>query len=372
MTQEAKAKAYDEALKRAKNEYQTHKSFNGFCEMLTRIFPELREDDNEKISAMLIRHIRQERGSLSNDEATEAIAWLEKQAEKTPVDKVEPKFKVGDWVVTSYGKVNQVIAVDGDVDGFTLDDDTYFSGSWKDNYHLWTIKDAKDGDVLAYETDEEDLWIMIYWSLYEPYEGHVHYHALLANDNFSDKGTCCICINDLKPATKEQRDLLFQKMREVGYEWDVENEELQKIEEEVNGEDYGIDGLWHAQRILEKTLGEVDGYQSDDGILDHKAAITAVKKLYGQKSAEWSEEDEKILRIIDGALFRASSALGTIRCPYDDARDWLESIKQRYIWKPSDEQITWLYRAADDASKDSRMKQVLNELLSDLKKLKGE
>ncbi len=41
-------------------------------------------------------------------------------------------------------------------------------------------------------------------------------------------------------------------------------------------------------------------------------------------------------------------------------------------WKPSDEQITWLYRAADDASKDSRMKQILNELLSDLKKLMEE
>lgn len=50
--------------------------------------------------------------------------------------------------------------------------------------------------------------------------------------------------------------------------------------------------------------------------------------------------------------------------------DWLKSLESR--WKPSDEQITWLYRAVDDASKDSRMKQVLNELLSDLKKLRGE
>ena len=50
--------------------------------------------------------------------------------------------------------------------------------------------------------------------------------------------------------------------------------------------------------------------------------------------------------------------------------DWLKSLESR--WKPSEEQITWLYQAADDASKDSRMKQVLNELLSDLKKLRGE
>ena len=62
---------------------------------------------------------------------------------------------------------------------------------------------------------------------------------------------------------------------------------MKKIEdEEYNGEDYGIDSLYHAQRILEKTLGKVDGYQTDDGILSHKCAITAVKKLYEQKPEE--------------------------------------------------------------------------------------
>lgn len=62
--------------------------------------------------------------------------------------------------------------------------------------------------------------------------------------------------------------------------------------EDINGEDYGIDSLWHAIRILEKTLGAVEGYQTDDGLLEHKAAITEVKKLYKQKSAECGEENE--------------------------------------------------------------------------------
>ena len=78
----------------------------------------------------------------------------------------------------------------------------------------------------------------------------------------------------------------------------------QKAIEEVNGEDYGIDALWHAQRILEKTLGSVDGYQSDDGILDHKAAITIVKKLYEQKPVEWNEEDERLFQIVIDILDR--------------------------------------------------------------------
>lgn len=67
----------------------------------------------------------------------------------------------------------------------------------------------------------------------------------------------------------------------------------QKPVEDINGEDYGIDSLWHAHRILEKTLGKVEGYQSDDGILEHECAISAVKKLYEQKP-DWNEKDEEM------------------------------------------------------------------------------
>jgi len=143
----------------------------------------------------------------------------------------------------------------------------------------FTIQDAKDGDVLTSD-----------------YEGGIC-TALLKNVlSISEIEMYCHLINDdlfipkfgysnaiWHPATNEQRDTLFAKMKEAGYVWDAEKKELKKIEEEVNGEDYGIDSLYHAQRILEKTLGKVDGYQSDDGILEHKCAITAVKKLYKQK-----------------------------------------------------------------------------------------
>ena len=33
------------------------------------------------------------------------------------------------------------------------------------------------------------------------------------------------------PATKEQRDTLFAKMKEAGYIWDAEKKELKKIEQ---------------------------------------------------------------------------------------------------------------------------------------------
>ena len=65
----------------------------------------------------------------------------------------------------------------------------------------------------------------------------------------------------------------------------------------LDGEDYGIDGLYHAINILEKTLGEVEGYQSDDGVLEHEIAIDSVKELYS-KMPKWSDEDEDNLEEI--------------------------------------------------------------------------
>ena len=73
----------------------------------------------------------------------------------------------------------------------------------------------------------------------------------------------------------------------------LERQKEQKPAELPKSEDYGIDGLYAAIDILQTTLGKVKGYQTDDGILEHKCAISAVKELYEQQLAEWSEENEK-------------------------------------------------------------------------------
>jgi len=79
--------------------------------------------------------------------------------------------------------------------------------------------------------------------------------------------------NYLEPVSKRRVLAWLKKQKE------------QRPTELPKGEDYGIDGLYAAIDILQKTLGEVDGYQTDDGILEHKCAISAVKELCEQKSA---------------------------------------------------------------------------------------
>ena len=159
-------------------------------------------------------------------------------AEKKVLKNLKPKFNVGQWYQCTKDFFGRGVTFDKNTayycakEGCLQDEYGCHIAIVKDlydNFKLWTIEDAKDGDILSYETDEGDLWIMLYWSLYEPYEGHVHYHALLVNDNFTDKGTCCICIDDLKPATIEQHELLFRKMKEEGYQWDKNKKEVIKL-----------------------------------------------------------------------------------------------------------------------------------------------
>ena len=91
---------------------------------------------------------------------------------------------------------------------------------------LWTIEDAKDGDVLA--CNEEILLFKSYSvqgriSLYCWYNGQTN--------NFHDKeviDTLLTKRNEICPATQKQCDLLFQKIKEAGYEWDIKKKELKK------------------------------------------------------------------------------------------------------------------------------------------------
>lgn len=47
---------------------------------------------------------------------------------------------------------------------------------------------------------------------------------------------------------------------------------------EMDGDEIS-EGLDYAEMILEKTLGKIDGFQSDDGVMEHQMAIDAVKQV---------------------------------------------------------------------------------------------
>ena len=76
MTEKEKAKAYDKAIERAKKLYD-----NGIIE---EIFPELKEDDTERIKKNCIHFLElQKQHHAATFEIEERIDWLEKQGKKS-------------------------------------------------------------------------------------------------------------------------------------------------------------------------------------------------------------------------------------------------------------------------------------------------
>ena len=238
------------------------------------IFPELAESEDEKIRKEITDFIcwATDRGSITPAQVEKSnswLAWLEKQGEyKSPEkvlkirqevyqsgyndgykhgcedtkkqgeqkldDKIEPKFKVGDWIVCN-SDIDRVERVSDRFYHFETGD----CGLIKDvdeDYHLWTIQDAKDGDVLATEN-----FIFIFKNIDDG--NGVHYYCQYEISKHEDDNQFDIAlpqslmgrvgnsISHYSPATKEQRNLLFQKMKEAGYEWDAGKKELKKIEQ---------------------------------------------------------------------------------------------------------------------------------------------
>ncbi|MEE3309809.1 hypothetical protein, partial [Sharpea azabuensis] len=240
LTIEEKAKRYDEAYKVAKNIHIFSSDLAGIKRM-EEIFPELKEEsDDERIRKALINGFNKlDKSAVWYNGITngQILAWHEKQNEQKHTDNVEPKFKVGDWVVyTGYllkdsGKeiyVMQVASVEDDRYNFT-DTSTLCFDSEKD-MRSWTIQDAKAGDVLV----ASDKSLFIYdGSINE--NGSVGFHIAFAKDTDiilnSDDGCGWEEKDSCHPATKEQRDQLEKAMADAGYTFDFEKKELKKIEQ---------------------------------------------------------------------------------------------------------------------------------------------
>lgn len=291
---EEKAKAYDEAYKVAES---IHRFSSNLAEIkrMEDMFPELKESEDERIKKTLIDFFSE---GANNDEFTnnipdiEILAWLEKQGDKDkfiekelgcikgyrenaikrleelekqgeqkPVndtdediveavkdtsilDWVEPKFHEGEWVVQKgLGKYKIVEVCESWYEVISYNDGIQYSiGFDKENdCHLWTIQDAKDGDVLV-----EDSCIFIIQKLGDNSTAAKTYCTLYNDGDFDDGSILYFDIDSTKPATKEQRDTLMKAMADAGWEFDFEKKELKKIEQKLawsEGDEKHIDSL---------------------------------------------------------------------------------------------------------------------------------
>ena len=424
---EEKAKRYDEAIERAK-------AYQGLRSEMEIIFPELKESEDERIRKGIIRNLEylmDRAEGFVKDELKERIAWLEKKGEKgingnereipnyehKPADKIEPKFKAGDWVIWDnkischieniYQSKNSLMYTITDTNNMTR---SYSVKGFDSNAHLWTIQDAKDGDVLVFKNNIGGIIICK-----SPTNDDTRSYCRLVSDNLINKEESGWDSTLLVPATQEQRDALMKAMAEAGYEWDSENRELKKIDHKE---------LTDFQEIFRSILIESNGKYDDNTVIRLSGQVL---ELVEQKPVEWSEEDEKIFDRI--CFFIHSSAYenyevdedgnecgkyANIKGWFKKLKDkvqpqpkqewseddesrmdnlchfleeygnqyygqltlqctisWLKSLRSKKQWKPSDEQMEALDSATENCAY-SEYQDCLRELIGQLKKLREE
>lgn len=339
-------KKYEDALKKAKEN-----------KPLEEIFPELKESEDEKTGKDIISFVEQAidagYGIIDKERKDKWIAWLEKRGEQTnPYSGTSFEYNGHTW---------GMCARDNGVDILC-------------DKHL--IKHLEKQDGQKHSKTVKDVWKDMRLEAYAQATGNRH------EPNYSDDSTKLFSLNDIdeifekiSDCVVEQKPIESNEVFNDFVRWFVDertkhytlipsDEDVQKwgnmiLEharkalnneqkpvEMVNDEDYGVDGLYAALDILKTTLGQVQGYQTDDGILEHKAAITVVKKLYEQRHVKWSEEDEKMLSDITDCIIKLPVFFESIEINGEnkvsskfisEVKNWLKSFKYRVQSQPKQE-----------------------------------
>lgn len=271
----------------------------------------------------------------------------------TPVENespnsVESKFKVGDWILIDIPcKVKGVDEHGNYIVEYINSDNKEMhilsKNFCESHFHLWTLANAKEGNIICIKNAP---------FIYKSHDSRYIYTHCTLNFEGEFLSLTPLCWDIVKyydeifPATKEQRDFLFSKMNEAGYEWDADKKELKKctpiftvgdtiIKKPVSDINFGyftitdINGgkYWYNDRIICE-ISE----QNDWELVKQKPAE---RESETQPKQCWSEEDEKMYRRLHNLIYST---------PYCDSRkelsDWLEFLKDRVQpqnhWKPSE------------------------------------
>ncbi len=249
-----------------------------------------KDDRIRKALIDYFKHVRYNGIDLKTTNVEEVLSWLEKTQDKSaleyakeqtsitsfkaknwyvskvdgkiydmtynPTDKIEPKFKQGQWIVWK----DKCYKVNYNGCGYELIDQNGLItsleyGTVDKNAHLWSIKDAKDGDVLTsyncYVLFKEIDWLNI--------KCHCTYHyvncEVFLTNTLHNKYA-------FRPATKEECAALFAKVREEKYVWDEDKKELKKAELKFNVGDWVVNKLgdaWHIDSFDWKNYQVSDG-----------------------------------------------------------------------------------------------------------------
>lgn len=148
----------------------------------------------------------------------------------------EKLFSVGDWIVSEQGNVQQVIEIQkyGYYCQSPVGYETLVYYSEQDYYHLWTLSDAKEGDVLkskGLSFSSDDAWMCVFKKLESSDGMSVHCYKPYDTDD------ACIPEDDdtftttrIEPASYKDIQRFMKLLQNRGYYFDKDEKRIKPIE----------------------------------------------------------------------------------------------------------------------------------------------
>ena len=359
MTIEQKAKAHDEAIKRAKN---LHKDAIDMEEDLLAkqceiIFPELKESEDEEVRQAMINFFKSEREDgiavlHFGVNIEKMIDWLEKQSKRDARYKYLEELLVADTIyqmamndaMVEEAKTKAVEAI-SNMEIFELlglkkkgEQKEILCDKCKKAQPSHSCQDITELGRCAVEHEQKSA------DKIEP-------KFKVGDKVYNIKNGFKCTIESIDGTTYYCDTTNFDIKYQNNWELVEQKHEI----EEINGEDYGIDGLWHAHNILEKIHDrskeqflsfQIQAYlntasdelyakgkslYSEERLEEiHKCMLMwqTLHNAYFYQKPDWSEEDEKNFQgIIDEIQANKSSAPSYDIEVYDRYLSWLKSLR---------------------------------------------
>lgn len=230
-------KKYEKLVDAVKVLRDNNPSDEGIHNWVNDNVPELKESEDERIKKNCIYFLElQKQHHAATFEIEECIAWLEKQKNFASIG---INFKVGDWVVfnNNHESIYQIEKIKNFqyILRHILGGSMPLSFSSENMLRLWTLQDAKDGNVLSFYSEyrgNKMMQVGIVKEYVGKHGGCSNTFSVYVGMNWENNlqiGRYMGC-DDIQPATKKQCDLLFTKMKEAGYKWNANKKELIKAE----------------------------------------------------------------------------------------------------------------------------------------------
>ncbi len=273
---------------------------------------------------------------------------------------LEPKFHIGDWIISDdVDKKCSICRIDfiNNCNRFY----EYESNSGKrlrdslkcveQKYRLWTINDAKFGDVLANRYGH----VFIFKEFAPGSRMSVlSYCYLNANGDFCE-GNYEFYVPDIMPANRSQTEHLFEKMFECGYKWCADELKLEKRTNRNNAlYELKSDGNYEKVPSIKVT-----------GVLKKMIDEKTLERNSNTQKKEREDDDEKMFNAFLHKI-EVCDLLSNKEVIW--AKNKFKAFNSLSHWKPSDLQIEALESATANCAY-SEYEDCLKDLIKELKKL---